>query len=115
MVGIGGADEDRTHDLLNAIQALSQTELRPHAVGSRFANAPSASKFLRRARRILLDLGGRRAEGRMADGGWRRAEGRGQKPAGFHSPFSILNSSFCPLPSALQTGYDRSAQHTSEL
>jgi hypothetical protein len=27
---IGGADEDRTHDLLNAIQALSQTELRPH-------------------------------------------------------------------------------------
>src|SRR5437588_4050405 len=28
---IGGADEDRTHDLLNAIQALSQTELRPHS------------------------------------------------------------------------------------
>src|SRR5438093_5906012 len=27
---VGGADEDRTHDLLNAIQALSQTELRPH-------------------------------------------------------------------------------------
>ena len=32
MVEIGGADEDRTHDLLNAIQALSQTELRPHGV-----------------------------------------------------------------------------------
>src|SRR5437667_10392601 len=31
MVGVGGADEDRTHDLLNAIQALSQTELRPHS------------------------------------------------------------------------------------
>src|SRR5204862_7800800 len=29
--GFGGADEDRTHDLLNAIQALSQTELRPHS------------------------------------------------------------------------------------
>src|SRR6185436_12246953 len=29
---IGGADEDRTHDLLNAIQALSQTELRPHGL-----------------------------------------------------------------------------------
>ena len=28
----GGADEDRTHDLLNAIQALSQTELQPHGV-----------------------------------------------------------------------------------
>src|SRR5439155_20584689 len=27
---VGGADEDRTHDLLNAIQALAQTELRPH-------------------------------------------------------------------------------------
>ena len=30
---VGGADEDRTHDLLNAIQALSQTELRPHEAG----------------------------------------------------------------------------------
>ena len=30
-VRVGGADEDRTHDLLNAIQALSQTELRPHS------------------------------------------------------------------------------------
>src|ERR1700735_4423061 len=27
---IGGADADRTRDLLNAIQALSQTELQPH-------------------------------------------------------------------------------------
>ena len=27
---IGGADRDRTDDLLNAIQALSQTELQPH-------------------------------------------------------------------------------------
>ena len=26
----GGADADRTRDLLNAIQALSQTELQPH-------------------------------------------------------------------------------------
>ena len=26
----GGADRDRTDDLLNAIQALSQTELQPH-------------------------------------------------------------------------------------
>ena len=25
----GGADGDRTHDLMNAIHALSQTELRP--------------------------------------------------------------------------------------
>ena len=29
---IGGADRDRTDDLLSAIQALSQTELQPHAV-----------------------------------------------------------------------------------
>jgi len=29
---IGGADVDRTRDLLNAIQALSQTELQPHRV-----------------------------------------------------------------------------------
>jgi hypothetical protein len=29
-VGFGGADQDRTGDLLNAIQALSQTELQPH-------------------------------------------------------------------------------------
>ena len=28
--GIGGADRDRTDDLLSAIQALSQTELQPH-------------------------------------------------------------------------------------
>ena len=28
----GGADRDRTDDLLNAIQALSQTELQPHLV-----------------------------------------------------------------------------------
>ncbi len=27
---IGGAERDRTADLLNAIQALSQTELQPH-------------------------------------------------------------------------------------
>jgi hypothetical protein len=27
---IGGAERDRTVDLLNAIQALSQTELQPH-------------------------------------------------------------------------------------
>jgi hypothetical protein len=27
--GIGGADEDRTHDLLNAIQALSQLSYGP--------------------------------------------------------------------------------------
>ena len=26
----GGADQDRTGDLLNAIQALSRTELQPH-------------------------------------------------------------------------------------
>ena len=30
---IGGADADRTRDLLNAIQALSQTELQPHRIG----------------------------------------------------------------------------------
>jgi hypothetical protein len=30
-VVIGGAERDRTVDLLNAIQALSQTELQPHA------------------------------------------------------------------------------------
>ena len=29
----GGAERDRTADLLNAIQALSQTELQPHRVG----------------------------------------------------------------------------------
>ena len=29
MVGTGGADEDRTHDLLNAIQALSQLSYSP--------------------------------------------------------------------------------------
>src|SRR5206468_101924 len=29
----GGADQDRTGDLLSAIQALSQTELQPHARG----------------------------------------------------------------------------------
>jgi hypothetical protein len=27
---VGGAERDRTADLLNAIQALSQTELQPH-------------------------------------------------------------------------------------
>ena len=27
---VGGANRDRTDDLLNAIQALSQTELQPH-------------------------------------------------------------------------------------
>jgi hypothetical protein len=27
----GGADEDRTHDLLTASQALSQAELQPHS------------------------------------------------------------------------------------
>jgi hypothetical protein len=32
---IGGADADRTRDLLNAIQALSQTELQPHRGKSR--------------------------------------------------------------------------------
>jgi len=31
---IGGADADRTRDLLNAIQALSQTELQPHRAES---------------------------------------------------------------------------------
>jgi hypothetical protein len=30
---IGGAERDRTVDLLNAIQALSQTELQPHRLG----------------------------------------------------------------------------------
>src|SRR6476646_4950231 len=30
---IGGAERDRTVDLLNAIQALSQTELQPHGEG----------------------------------------------------------------------------------
>ncbi len=32
MDSIGGADRDRTDDLLSAIQALSQTELQPHNV-----------------------------------------------------------------------------------
>jgi hypothetical protein len=31
----GGADRDRTDDLLSAIQALSQTELQPHAKRAR--------------------------------------------------------------------------------
>ena len=34
---IGGADRDRTGDLLNAIQALSRTELQPHAGGEKLA------------------------------------------------------------------------------
>jgi hypothetical protein len=32
--GTGGAEQDRTADLLNAIQALSQTELQPHLQGT---------------------------------------------------------------------------------
>jgi hypothetical protein len=42
----GGADEDRTHDLLNAIQALSQAELRPHRFG-RWTNETGRAKFHR--------------------------------------------------------------------
>ena len=38
----GGADQDRTGDLLNAIQALSQTELQPHEKAGRIARAPEA-------------------------------------------------------------------------
>ncbi len=36
---IGGADRDRTGDLLSAIQALSQTELQPHARRRRIARS----------------------------------------------------------------------------
>src|SRR5512135_53439 len=40
-LAIGGADRDRTGDLLNAIQALSQTELQPHAEeGAKDSTAP---------------------------------------------------------------------------
>jgi hypothetical protein len=34
---IGGAERGRTADLLNAIQALSQTELQPHRCGGIFS------------------------------------------------------------------------------
>ena len=68
MVGIGGADEDRTHDLLNAIQALSQTELRPH-VRSNVANVFSRGKFRQR--------GGFYGTGLP----WRNAEREGRKAA----------------------------------
>ena len=37
----GGAERDRTVDLLNAIQALSQTELQPHFFEEREASKAS--------------------------------------------------------------------------
>src|SRR5437868_12023012 len=44
---VGGADRDRTDDLLNAIQALSQLSYSPNSRGIA-ANASGASKFLAR-------------------------------------------------------------------
>src|SRR5438034_4032407 len=45
MVGFGGADRDRTDDLLNAIQALSQLSYSPTLREGTETNATSASKF----------------------------------------------------------------------
>src|SRR5450830_1110339 len=55
----GGADQDRTDDLLSAIQALSQTELQPHPpgearrlAGSRKAVKPRMAAHAQRAGRL---------------------------------------------------------------
>ena len=50
---IGGADRDRTDDLLSAIQALSQTELQPHMFSkARLGTASVLSGFPAGARII---------------------------------------------------------------
>ena len=45
MVIYGGAERDRTDDLLNAIQALSQLSYGPTKTIGRIANAPNKPKF----------------------------------------------------------------------
>jgi hypothetical protein len=53
----GGADQDRTDDLLSAIQALSQTELQPHETADTAGNGTSAVKIPRERREIVARFG----------------------------------------------------------
>ena len=54
---IGGADRDRTDDLLSAIQALSQTELQPHICSEgTVANPLGMGNIPQRGGRIIAGL-----------------------------------------------------------
>ena len=75
----GGAEGVRTLDLMNAIHALSQTELRPHAVSCYVANASCEKKF-RQPARIL------RQWVTMAQCGVRRSESSGRRAGRSPSP-----------------------------
>jgi hypothetical protein len=69
---VGGADEDRTHDLLNAIQALSQLSYGPTGC-CKVANVLSLRKFRWRRAFYGSALGWRNAEsegGKAAVGQW---------------------------------------------
>jgi hypothetical protein len=77
---VGGADRDRTDDLLNAIQALSQLSYSPNSRGIA-ANASGASKFLA-ARgafyRTAVRCRGAQAEDRQASQRERRVQSLAQ-------------------------------------